>query len=50
MEEEKPETTETPENEKEEEKVQMPEDQNPWGTYFLIGIVAMGSFGWWILL
>lgn len=43
VEEEKPETTETPENEKEEEKVQMPEDQNPWGTYLLIGLVAVGA-------
>lgn len=41
-EEERPETTETPENEKEEEKVQMPEDHNPFGTYLLIGLVAVG--------
>lgn len=41
-EEERPETTETPENEKEEEKVQMPEDHNSFGTYLLIGLVAVG--------
>lgn len=41
-EEERPETTETPENEKEEEKVQMPEDHNPFGMYLLIGLVAVG--------
>lgn len=36
-----PETTETPEDEKEE--VQMPEDKNPIGTYLLIGLAVIGT-------